>query len=182
MSIYQDVMSSQYASLSWKFKVNPENCENPTHYESYIRYDCHSDHKQGMGVTHVFVDENEITKEQRIAGYITLRSSSLIMDIGQDHKTGYPALEISELAVDKDYERQGIGTDMVKFAINQAVEMNEKSVGIQYVVLCADPKAVGFYSNSNIGFMKIRDRQDIPREGERNSNCEPMYFKIVENN
>lgn len=131
-----------------------------------------------MGVTHVFIDENEETQEKKIAGYITLRSSSLIMDSGENYKLGYPALEISELAVDQDYEGRNLGTDMVKFAISEALELNERTIGIQYIILCADPQAVGFYSNRNVGFKEIPMYQQIPRES-RNKNCTPMYLKVA---
>lgn len=180
MSIYRDVMSDKYINLVRNFKVNPEHCDNPAHYENYIRMDCFSDHKQGMGVTHVFIDEDEITGNKKIAGYITLRSSSLIMESGESYRLGFPALEISELAVDADYEHCGLGTDMVKFAINEAHELNEEKVGFQYVVLCADPKAVGFYANPKLNFTAIRQFQEIPRES-RNSTCVPMMLKIVQN-
>lgn len=180
MSIYHDLMSNEYASLSRDFHVNPKRCDNPSHYENYIVMDCFSDHKQGMGVTHVFIDEDESIGHKRIAGYITLRSSSLIMDIGENYKLGYPALEIAELAVDEEYEHNGLGTDMVKFAINEAVELNDERIGCQYIILCADPKAVEFYSNKQLNFKKIRQMQEIPRE-TRNSTCVPMMLKIVEN-
>ena len=178
MSIYMDLMSSDYIELAEKFRVNPKHCDNPEHYRNYIWQESISDQKQGMGVTHVFVDENEETKEKKIAGYITLRSSSLIMDTGESYKLGYPALEISELAVDQNYERQNLGTDMVKFAISEALNLNEKEIGIQYVILCADPKAVGFYSKKKVGFKKLPIYQQIPREN-RNKNCTPMYLKVA---
>lgn len=180
MSIYQDVMSSDYAEIARNFRVNSKHCDNPEHYETFIRQDCFADHKQGMGVTHVFVDENEQTGERKIAGYITLRCSSLVMESGEDYKLGFPALEIAELAVDENYERCGLGTDMVKFAINEAAELNDMRIGIQYVILCADIAAVGFYSNKELNFQKIRPLQEIPRE-HRNSECKPMMLKIAEN-
>lgn len=179
MPIYQDIMSSEYLECARDFRVNPESCENPEHYENYIAQDCFTDHRQGMGVTHVFVDEDEQTNEKKIAGYITLRSSSLIMETGESYKLGYPALEISELAVDCNYERKNLGTDMVKFAINEAAELNERVAGVRYVVLCADPCAVGFYSNKNIGFQKLTTYKQIPRE-YRNKDCVPMILRIAE--
>lgn len=177
MAIYQEIMSSDYAEIAQNFKVNPKHCDNPGHYESFIRQDCFTDHKQGMGVTHVFVDEDEKTGEKLIAGYITLRCSSLIMESGENYKLGYPALEIAELAVDQNYERIGLGTDMVKFAINEAIELNTSIIGIQYVILCADIAAVDFY-NKKLGFASIGRYKEIPRE-HRNSTCEPMMLKIA---
>lgn len=173
-------MSSEYVEITRNFHVNSEHCENPEHYETYIRQDCFTDHKQGMGVTHVFIDEDESTGSRTIVGYITLRMSSLIMDSGDGYRLGYPALEIAELAVDERYEGQGIGTDMVMFAINEAVEMNKEKVGVQYVILCADPAAVGFYSSDKLKFQNIRLLQEVPRE-HRNSTCVPMMLKIAKN-
>jgi len=179
MSIYMELMSSDYIELAKQFRVNPKHCDNPEHYQNYIWQESISDHKQGMGVTHVFVDENDETKEKKIAGYITLRSSSLIMDSGESYKLGFPALEISELAVDCNYEGKNLGTDMVKFAISEAIRLNEDAIGIQYVILCADPKAVGFYTKKSVGFRKLLSTyQQIPRE-RRNKNCTPMYLKVA---
>lgn len=178
MPVYHDLMSNDYIELARSFKVNPKHCNNSEHYQNYICQDSILDHKQGMGVTHVFVDENEKMGEKKIAGYVTLRSSSLIMDTIEKYKLGYPALEISELAVDSNYERQNLGTDMVKFAINEATELNEEKVGVQYVILCADPKSVGFYANNNLGFEKLPAYKQIPRE-YRNKDCIPMVLKVA---
>lgn len=180
MSIFHDLMSKEYIGIAQSFSVNPQRCDNPEHYERFIRQDCLTDHQQGMGVTHVFVDENESTQEKHIAGYITLRCSSLVMESGEDYKLGYPALEIAELAVDKNYEGQGLGTDLVKFAVDEAIELNKNKIGVQYVILCADVAAVGFYSNAELGFKPIRQLQEIPRE-HRNSRCEPMMLKTLKN-
>lgn len=174
MSIYREVMSKQHVEFARNFKVNPEHCENPEHYETYITQGCFADYVQGMGVTHAFIDENDETGERKIAGYITLRASSLTMDM-DDYKAGYPALEISELAVDSNYEGSGLGTDMVKTAIAEAMTLNETSVSFRYIVLCADPAAVGFYTK--LKFLKIPSYQEIPRE-HRNKNCVPMMLKI----
>lgn len=178
MAIYHDIMSNNYADIAQEFKVNPQKCANPMHYENFIKFDCHIDQKQGMGVTHVFIDEDD-TGSKKIAGYIALRCSSLIMNVGEQYKLGYPALEIAELAVDYNYENHGLGTDMVKFAIGEAVKMNENMIGIQYVILCADIAAVEFYSNRELKFSPIRQMQEIPRK-HRNSECVPMMLKIVQ--
>lgn len=178
MPMYHDLMSNDYMELARSFKVNPKHCENPEHYQNYICQDSILDHKQGMGVTHVFIDEKGILQERKLAGYVTLRSSSLIMDTDGEYKLGYPALEISELAVDSNYERMNLGTDMVKFAINEATELNEETVGVQYVILCAEPQSVGFYANDNLGFKELPTYKQIPRE-YRNKDCVPMVLKVA---
>lgn len=178
MAYYQDIFSDEYMDLTQKFKVNPESCDNPHHYENYIQQTALLDSYQGMGTTHIFIDENDETHEKNIMGYITLRASSLIKEMGESSKFGHPALEIAELAVDKRYERQHVGTDMVKFAVSIAEELNNSLISVKYIVLCADPKAVAFYSGKALNFSSLRTMEDIPRE-HSNMQCVPMYLKIM---
>lgn len=73
-----------------------------------------------------------------------------------------PALLIGYLATHKDYERKGIGTFMVQWACNQAVQFS-KSIGCRLVMLDPENNAVGFYkklhfshiSNSNDDVMFV---------------------------
>lgn len=53
MSIYHDLMSNDYIELARQFRVNPQHCDNPEHYQNYIWQDSIIDQKQGMGVTHI---------------------------------------------------------------------------------------------------------------------------------
>ncbi len=171
----REVVHSENIGLAWNFRVNPSSCENPEHYENYIKYCALADKQSGLNVTHLFIDKDE-TGEELLCGYVTLKATALIRE-DDGVKLGFPALEISELAVDERFERLGLGTTMVMFAIVFAAALREKSLGIQYVTLCADPKAVTFYEREVFGFAKIRDYDDIPREGW-NKTCTPMFVKI----
>lgn len=173
MRISVDIMSAEYAGLAAQFSVNPDKCDNPGHYEDYLKYNALDDLRNGMGVTHVFLDEDE----NLIAGYICLRASSLIADMGEKHKFGYPAMEIAELAVDKRYEGTGLGRDMVEYAIDLAQGLNANTMSCQYMLVCADPKAVDFYKH--LKFSDIRILQSIPRE-HWNLNCSPMLMRLTE--
>ena len=178
MSRYQQLMSQEFYEAAKDFTVNPESCENPKHYEDYLKFSAISENNSGTGTTHIFIDE-EFNSELHIMGYITLRCSSLIKDMGESHKFGYPALEISELAVDARYERQGIGTDMVSYAISLAEELNLFNIGIKYLILCSDPSSVKFYSSRKLGLKEIYPHEEIPRE-QVNLQCVPMYLNLVE--
>lgn len=175
MSYYRSKISDSSLMLIGKFNVNDEKCKNPQHYNDYIRYSALQDLRDGLGVTYLYIDSNEETKEELIMGYISLRTSSLVKDMGEQKKFGYPALEISELAVDGRYSGQHIGTDMVLDAINIANELNEIA-SIKYLVLCADPQAKEFYEK--IEFEKMNtELEEIPRE-HSNMDCIPMYLKL----
>ncbi len=160
-------------SLAWDFHVDPDVCNNPEHYETYLQQGALIDHKKGLGVTYVMVEE-----DKKIVGYVTLKAASLVTESGESHKVGYPAIEISELAVDKDYRGQGIGYELVEAAIVTGQMLNENFLGVQYLVLCADRNAVEFYEKPRLGLRKVDTYTDIPRE-DWNMDCVPMYKKIV---
>lgn len=161
-------------SLVKDFLVNPESCDNPSHYEDYLKKCAITDVKQGLGTTHLFIEEQDENKN--VMGYVTLKATSLTKNVGENHALGYSAVEISELAVHKDYERFGVGRDLLNFVLEESYRLRN-SIGVQYIVLCADPKAEGFYSKFN--FTKIRDIEEVPRE-QWNQTCTPMLVKLQE--
>jgi ribosomal protein S18 acetylase RimI-like enzyme len=175
MSFYKMKVTSENVGMSWSFFVDDTRCENPEHYNSYLRYQALTDQNEGLGVTYLYVEHNEETEVESIMGYITLRVSSFIKDMGESKKFGYPALEIAELAVDKKYAGRHIGTEMVLDAVNIANELN-KIVSIKYIVLCSDPTAESFYKK--LEFVKMSDTwEEVPRE-HSNVTCVPMYLKL----
>ena len=174
MSYLVTTVKVEHSPIIRSFKVNPESCENPTHYEEYLIYNALNDIDDGKGLTYLFLDENDDNHEQRIMGFVTLKASSLIKE-GELKKLGEPALEISELAVDVNYERQGIGSKIIAYVIDIAKELNKTQLGIRYLLLCADRSAVGFYEK--VGFKKQNSCYEIPRENW-NQKCVPMGMKL----
>ena len=87
-------------------------------------------------------------------------------------KQGEPAVEIYELAVHKDYQKQGIGTDIIKTIFAQVYELSEKYLGIKHIVVCAKPTAINFYKKFN--FKEI-DKL-VPRTYD-NKNCVAMSVR-----
>ena len=173
MDLYVKKMDPQDATLAWKFHVCPNSCDNPSHYEYYLRLNAISENASGKSVTHILLDCNS----DRIAGFVSLRASSLV-DVCDGVSFGTPVMEIAELAVDQEYEHCGIGTKLVQLALVLAEKLNESFMGIRYVMLCADPRAVNFYSRNDLGFGRVEDHYNVPRDGW-NKNCIPMYLKIA---
>ena len=122
-------------------------------------------------MTHLFIDE----ENNKLAGYVALRTTSLITRSEDGKPVVHPALEVAELAVDSDYERSGVGREMVNFTVAVADLLRHDLLAIKYIAVVADPKAVGFYEK--LGFAPVRDVYEIPRDGW-NDNCEPMYIRL----
>lgn len=177
MTYSLDLMSAKYIGLAWKFHVSPNSCANPDHYEEYLKFCAISDQKEGMGVTRIILEHNEAGEPTAIVGFVTLRATSLVSK-GEDGKNiVHPSLEIAELAVAEEYEKQGFGSQLVNLAVLTAAKLREEFAGVRYVVLCADNAAIGFYDKQHFG--KIGELYETPRDGW-NNNCEPMYISLVE--
>ena len=166
------LFAKELFGLAWGFQVNPSSCGNHEHYENYIRFNALTDRACGRGTTHVFVRNDN--GKNRILGFITLRASSYIKTY-DGVLQGYPALEILELAVAADAEKQGIGTELMKFAFTTALDLNAVTLGIQYILLCADKNAVTFYQR--FGFECVESHGSVPRDGW-NVECTPMFIKL----
>ena len=175
MDAYFTQYNNEHSGLAFSFQVNPDSCDNPEHYENYLRFIALTDRRTGKGVTHILVHDNNLNAKA-IAGFVTLRSSSLISESG-DSTTGRSAIEIAEIAVDKSYERRGYGTALLDFVFLLIDDLRTKTIGIEYIVACADTASVSFYEKNN--FVRISEYYDVPREGW-NINCIPMVLKLPE--
>jgi len=174
VAIYCTRFKSEHLGLAFNFKVNPNSCDNPEHYEHYLMFNALTDRRIGKGVTHVLLEENDQSGEKAIIGFVTSRASSLISEY-EDNIDGRSAIEITEIAISKEYERQGFGTYLLSSAIMIIDEMRSDYLGVEYVVACADTASIPFYEKSN--FIPISKYHEIPREGW-NKNCIPMVMKL----
>jgi len=172
MAVVYAQYGKEYSGLAQQFRVTPVSCGNHSHYEEYLKYCATSDHKTGKGKTYIILDE----ETPRIVGFVTLRASSLIFK-DDNLFLGRSAIEITELAVDINYEKQGYGRILVDLALTIVDTLRNECLGIEYISLCADPISVPFYVY--MGFSKIDDFYEIPRDGW-NNNCIPMALKLPE--
>lgn len=172
MNLVQEQLNKDNQGLAWNFHVSPDSCANPTYYDNYIRYSATGDYQTGMGVTHLLIDKDAGV----LAGYVTLRSTSLISTI-DDVKRVQPAVEIAELAVHEDYKRLGIGTELLNIAVAKVDWMRETELGIKRMVVCSDPSAVEFYKK--FGFVDLSAIYEVLHDGW-NDNCDPLILTLPE--
>lgn len=101
-----------------------------------------------------------VTDEQRIAGYYTLASTSLILtDLPAatikklPRYPTVPAVRMGRLAVDREFKGQGLGGAMLADALHRAVRTEIAAFAM--VVDAKDESAVAFYRHH--GFIPLPD-------------------------
>ena len=157
---------AHHVGMAYAFKVNPLSCSNPEHFENYLKLSAIGDNAEGHMTTSVLVDNDG----KGIAGYLSLRSSALIIEESTE-----PALEICCLAVNQEYEGNGIGSQLINMAMAIAMQVNEHFIGIRYILLAAEPKAVGFYKKNH--FFELEQYYKMPLE-RKNEDCVPMMLRL----
>ena len=109
----------------------------------FKKYASQNKFKNYIGSTYVGVIDD------MIVGYVTLSASSIKINEYeklQQKLPGYPlpVLRISRLAVDKKYQNNGIGKELLKFALNLSIEQ-KNMFGCIGLVVDAKDEAVSFY-------------------------------------
>jgi GNAT superfamily N-acetyltransferase len=126
------------------------DCGEPT-LNDYLRRQAGQHQRRGFGKTYVAVDEDGSTA----IGFVTLSAGQIATEqLPVPLKLPrYPApmLRIGRLAVDKRWQGQGIGQDLLAFALRLALEFSER-VGLYAVVVDAKhERAKAFYER--LGFI-----------------------------
>jgi len=167
-----EIVNTDNLGLADLFSVNPTSCENVDFYVQYLSEYALYDFQTGRAVTHMFIDD----VANRIMGFVSLRSSSVLSSDDKGRMLGSPAIEIAVLAGDQQYERRGVGTNLIDYVRIIAEHMQENYLGVRHIVLAADAIAVGFYEKMGFGYME--DRWELMPKEQWSVNCVPMSMHL----
>jgi GNAT superfamily N-acetyltransferase len=112
--------------------------------------------------------------QNSIVGYITFTTDTLEVRVVEEsdgvedypHRK-YPCMRIARLAVDRGFERCGIGRFLLFAAIGIAIDISDR-IGCRYITVDSKPESISFYEKH--GFKLI--------EGYRNSEFPKMYLNM----
>ncbi len=110
-----------------------------------------------------------VTSDKVVIGYITLTCSEI------DLKDGYelsdctsannyeflPAVKIARLAVDSRYRKNGIGINLLEYAVAIIKDKVAENVGCRFIVTDAKTEAIDFYKNQGFTLLNSEDNQTI---------------------
>ncbi len=104
-----------------------------------------------------------------IVGYISMVTDTLEVKVVDEedgikgypyHK--YPCVRIARLAVDKTFERRGIGRFLMLSAIGMALDVSSK-IGCRYITVDSKPESVGFYEKHGFKLIEKYRDSDFPK-------------------
>ncbi len=109
-----------------------------------------------------------------ITGFLTLVTDTIevkLVDAGDGvsdypHQK-YPAIKIARLAVDKKFERKGVGRFLILAAVGKVHQIS-KDVGCRYITLDSKRESVGFYEKFGFKIIKRYANRNFP----------PMYLNM----
>lgn len=102
--------------------------------------------------------------EEKLIGFVAISMASVKTEhMELNHRLGkrienFPALQISQLAIDKPFQRSGIGRRLINWSMLKAIECS-KITGCRLLVLNALPASVDFYKKCDFIELKRRGKR-----------------------
>ena len=148
-------MAARIERLNARHQRDEFDCGEPV-LDEFLQRLAGQQQRRGFGKTYVAVAEDGAT----VIGFVTLSAGQIATELmpSSSKLPRYPApmLRIGRLAVDRRRQAQGIGKDLLAFALHLALEFSER-VGIYAVAVDAKhEKARAFYEG--LGFIACVDR------------------------
>lgn len=142
-----ELFEERHKSLRASFSCGEEALD------TYLKTRARKEMDQRIAVVYVLYD----AVEGRIPGYYTL--SSLSVELPEDTKKGfakyprYPAALIGRLAVDEDYQRQGLGGRLLLDALGRALAGSRVVASYAVITDAKNESAEAFYAR--YGFLLL---------------------------
>lgn len=127
-----------------KFKGYSENINEFLKSESML------EQEQGLNTTFL------LFYEDKLAGFISICSDSIRLNLSEREECGLrytniPALKIARLAIDKNFQRMGLGKILIKFAVAVAI-YSRSMMGIKFITVDCYKHRVSYYES--FGFVE----------------------------
>ena len=160
----------QLQKLEDSSQLKSFECED-SDLNDFIFDDALSYHTQLMGVTYLIVDK----PKDHIVAYYTLFNDKITRDENErfiwnrlsrtlpnsKRRKHYPAVKIGRLAVDKDYSKYGIGSDILTFL--KILFTSGNRTGCRFITVDAYRTALPFYEKNGFAYMTDKDSHEDTR-------------------
>ncbi len=131
--------------LSKIFDVSKFDCGDED-LNDFIKNDAFVYQEKKLATTTLFFYEDNLI------GFFSAAADSLKLDLDEQESHGIrskqlediPAIKLARLAVDKDYQKQMVGTNILKWCIGYVLECSEM-MAVRFITVDAYPEKLAFY-------------------------------------
>lgn len=106
---------------------------------------------------------------ESLVGFITLLADTLeVQSVHEDNGIDgypyrkYPAIKIARLAVDRTFERKGIGRFLLLASIGKAISIS-KEIGCRYITVDSKTESIDFYEKHGFKVVEKYRHTDFPK-------------------
>jgi len=144
--------------------------------DDYVRKQAGQDTRKHLSVTYILNDE----MLNKVAGYYTLSSTTIeLSDLPEKLSKKLPrypllpATLIGRLAIDQNYQKQGLGEVLLIDALKRANEASEAVASLAVIVEAINVNALRFYKKYNFkSFLSHKSKLYLPMK---------VIYKLVKN-
>jgi GNAT superfamily N-acetyltransferase len=124
-----------------------------------------------------------------LVGYITLLTDCIILQTSEKKKAldearayhqhiyTFPAVKIGRIGIQKEFQRSGIGKQLLIYTIGVVFRMNrELNIACRFITLDAYPQSVPWYEKHNFIFNK---HYRVPARPQRNIAALKAFFRAL---
>ena len=162
-------MTVEIRALSSKDDRSKFNCGNEALDLYFHKFAGQHQFRHHIGVTYVAVNGSQIV------GFVTVSPATLDADTIDGKRLPpfpIPVLRVARLGVERQFQGQGVGKELLKFCLDLADQM-QTEFGCTGVLIDAKANSVAFYSR--LGFKKLVALQG---EGSWRPKTTPMYISL----
>jgi len=129
--------------------------------DDFIKNDARREQECMLSRTYLF------SYDGSVIGFVSLSADSVIAQLFKSEDlvkkkgssksiySNLPCILIGRLAVVKSYERQGIGTNILKWAVGLITDVVCKSVGCRYITVDPKTESLALYIKAGLGFTQM---------------------------
>ncbi|OMF38409.1 hypothetical protein BK133_02485 [Paenibacillus sp. FSL H8-0548] len=150
LAIFDCLNTEEYAAIERRAKKRLE--DHSKDMNRFLIYEALEEQEEGYNTTYLLRDSLGL-----VIAYISLCADAIRLNYKERNNgaIGYemfPSLKIARLAVHKDYQKHGIGTTLISFAVSKALIMRETVGGVKFITLDCYAHRLSYYTNTKIGF------------------------------
>ncbi len=138
-------------------------CSGKEELDGWLRRSARHADAANTGRTFVWVSSDS----DRVVAYFTLaahllRRADIPKRVGHGSPDAIPAILLARLALDQSLQGQGTGGQLLRDALERAVEASERAAARMVVVDAIDDEAIAFYQH--FGFIRIPGSRRLVRK------------------